>query len=243
MSDRRNTITAIFGKKGSGKTTEARRRVRAADRRIIIDPMFEYTEGVIVESFDALAAYVRPLRLHRYAIVLRTLDDDDVHRTIELATAGSPEAPALPGVTLLIDEADRLCSAVSITEGMRRLFNYGRHFGVSVIAVARRPRAVHRDVTANADVIVIGQTQEPRDLDYLAEFVGEAGASRATELAPHEFVVWPDDLDASEPRRPVPREEEPTPAPSVVPEPASAAPEPIPAPEAASSAGGEGDAG
>jgi hypothetical protein len=223
---RQNTIELIVGRKGSGKTTEARKRIVRADRRIIVDPMFEYErEGVIVEGFAALATYVRPLRHHRYAVVLQTVEAADVERTIELTTAGKPQAPALPGATVLLDEADRLCSARYISPGLHRLLNYGRHFGVSVLAVTRRPRSVHRDVTANADRIIIGQTQEPADLDYLAEFIGQELRERALTLEAHQFVVWPDDLEGARAAEPAPG-----PAPELEPEPEPALPEAEPKP-------------
>jgi hypothetical protein len=226
---RENTIELIVGRKGSGKTTEARRRIVRAARRIIIDPMFEYErEGVIVEDFEALAAYVRPLRHHRYAVVVQTTEPADVYRTIALVTAGTPKGPPVPGVTLCIDEIDRLCSPRQIPDELQRLFNYGRHFGVSVLAVTRRPRSVHRDVTANADRIIIGQTQEPADLDYLEEFIGAELRERALALEPHRFVVWPDDLETGT-RSPAAGQEPPAPAPEPEPEPELP---PAPEPEA-----------
>jgi hypothetical protein len=126
------------------------------------------------------------------------MDDDERDDVISLAVAGTPERPPLPGLLLVIDEIDRICTPHNIPDGLRRVINYGRHYGVSVLAACRRPRAMHRDVTANADRIVIGQTQEPGDLDYLREFIGENLARRAARLARFECVTWPEDLEGGD---------------------------------------------
>ncbi len=191
MADRANEITLILGKKWCGKSKLARDLIARSDKRIIIDPMWEHTQGAIVRGFSDLVAYIRPRRHERYAVVLRTLDDLERDRLLQLLTAGTPERAPLPGVTVLIDEADRISRPTNLPEHVSRLVNYGRHFGVSMILVARRAQALHRDFRANADRIYIGQMQEPGDADYCAEFIGRELADRAKLLRPNEFIEWP----------------------------------------------------
>jgi hypothetical protein len=164
-------------------------------RRIIIDPMWEYHEGVLVRSIGDLAAYVRPLRHYRYAVVLRGSIEDAL-AVCELATAGEPTAPALPGCLLVIDELDKYCSPHFVPDGLMNVINYGRHYSVSFIGVSRRPKRVHRDVTANADEIICYQTQEPGDVRYLAEFIGEDVADRLSALPPHVCISSLDERPA-----------------------------------------------
>lgn len=195
MTERRNEITVIVGRKGSGKSTRARELLARASRRVIVDPMWEHTQGVIVKDFASLVSYIRPLRASSYAAVLRARNELDVMQTIGLTVAGEPESPPLPGCTLCVDELDKLCSPSTLPVELHDVVNYGRHYRVSLIGLARRPNKLHRDITANADRIVIGQTLEPRDVDYLTEFIGETLAARAKRLRRWEFVVWPDDLE------------------------------------------------
>lgn len=193
---RHNDITVILGRKWCGKSTRARALAMSRPRRIVIDPMFEHEElGAVCRSFDALVSYLRLMRAGPYGLVFRSLDDYERDMVVNLTTAGSPDVPPLPGVTVLIDEIDRICSPSSITPGLKRLVNYGRHFGVSLIALARRPRAIHHDLTSQADRMIIGQMQEPADVDYLRKFIGLDLAARVKALRePDQFVVWPDDL-------------------------------------------------
>lgn len=193
---RTNEVRVYVAKKGSGKTTLVRRALVTFPRRLIVDPMREYREGVVVEGFDALAAYLERMRVApRYSVVLRTMDDDERDAVLDLVTAGSPEDPPLPGVLIVLDEVDRICTPYDIKPGLKRLVNYGRHYGASLFAVSRRPRAMHRDITANADRIIVGQTQEPGDVEYLREFTGPEFAARAMKLRQYEFLTYPDDLN------------------------------------------------
>lgn len=201
---RGNDITVLVGAKNSGKSTRARAIALERPRRIVVDPMREHSRlGVVVRTFDALVRYVEPLRHSRYAVVYQGMSDEDRDAIISLTVAGAPEEAALPDVTLFVDEVDRLCSPQFIPDGLRKVVNYGAHYGVSLIAAARRPRSFHRDITANADRILIGRTQEPADADYLREFIGVELAERVkaiTPAAPGEapaFVDWPGDLASS----------------------------------------------
>lgn len=195
---RENDITVIIGRKRSGKSTKAREILESRPRRIIIDPMFEHTSGVIVRTCAEAIDYIRPRRFDSFGVVLRALDRSEVLKMIAFLVAGDPERPPLPDTTLFVDEIDKLCSPNFMPEPLDHVVNYGRHFRISLIAVARRARSMHRDITANADRIFIGMTQEPADVDHLREFIGLTLAQRAKAIRQTgTFVCYPDDLDSS----------------------------------------------
>lgn len=195
---RENDISVIVGRKRSGKSTLANKLLQERPRRIIIDPMFEHTSGVIVRTCEEVINYIRPLRHGAFGVVLRALHRDEVLKTIAFLVAGDPERPPLPDTTLFVDEIDKLCSPNYMPPPLDDVVNYGRHFRISLIAVARRARSMHRDITANADRIYIGMTQEPADVDHLREFIGNGLAQRAKAIrTTGVFVCYPDDLDAS----------------------------------------------
>lgn len=198
-TSRQNDLTVIVGKKNCGKSSRARSVALTRPRRIYIDPMHEYTDGVIIRDFASLAAYLRAHVHDKYAIVFRSMDDAEIMAAIAIATSGSPENPPLPGVTFIIDEADRICSARSLPEPLHRLINYGRHFQCSAIFIARRAKMLPGDLRANADRYIIGQTFEPGDVDYMREYIGEEKAQAVRDIPAREagrpgvFVEWPDD--------------------------------------------------
>ncbi|HJQ27678.1 MAG TPA: hypothetical protein VKA60_27590 [Blastocatellia bacterium] len=199
---RQNDLTVIVGKKNCGKSSRARSLALTRPRRIYIDPMHEYLDGVIIRDFASLASYLRSHVHDKYAIVFRSMNDAEILAAIAIATRGSPENPPLPGVTYIIDEADRLCSARSIPEPIHRLANYGRHFRASAIFIARRAKMLPGDIRANADRYIIGQTFEPGDVDYMREYIGDEKAAAVQAIPPRKegeagvFVEWPDDDSA-----------------------------------------------
>lgn len=192
---RKNEVTLLFGKKGGGKSTLARKLAKRYARRVYLDPMFEVRDAVIATSFHDLALYVGARGTGSFSVALRTLDMHEELRTVELLTHGDPERPLFPGTLIVLEEMDRLCSPNSLPPGMQRLANYARHFGVSIIGVARSPKRIHPDFRRAADVIYVGAMNEPADVDYLNEYVGNDFCDRARALQGYDFLRWPQ-LDA-----------------------------------------------
>jgi hypothetical protein len=197
VTHRVNEICIIVGKKGCGKSTEARRIALTRPRRIYIDAMREYTDGVIVKSYLALEKYLSDKTHQNYAVILRTMRQSDVLATLRLPTGNdNPDNPPLPGSTIIVDEADKLCGPTSVPEPIDYLLNYGRHFGVSVIFIARRMKSLPLALRAGADRIIIGRTVEPSDVDAVEEYIGAELAQRVREIpeivegAPRILVEW-----------------------------------------------------
>lgn len=94
-----------------------------------------------------------------------------------------------PGDLLLLDEVDLLCNPAGYTERypVREWVHYCRHMQLTIVAASRRPPNIHRDLTALADVVYLGQITEPRDIDYCVRYFGET-ARDAPALAPYQFI-------------------------------------------------------
>lgn len=93
-----------------------------------------------------------------------------------------------PGNLLLLDEIDLLASARGYEyPWVREAVHYGRHLGISIIGAARRPANIHRDLTALASTVYLGQMLEPRDLDYCCKAWGEI-CLQAKTLPPFKFI-------------------------------------------------------
>jgi len=84
-----------------------------------------------------------------------------------------------------VDELDKLCGArwgdARMAPEFYHLVNYGRHERVSMIATARRPRAVARGYTAESEMRIFN-IKEGADLDYFEELIGKEQTARLKTL-------------------------------------------------------------
>jgi DNA helicase HerA-like ATPase len=163
----KNTIVFITGRKGSGKSTYAQKlasRIYAAGRRVVmLDPM---------NCFDLPGSP----RIHfRREIVERLWG-----RSFVAIPGNEPQFPETVfrwayicgDLTLVIDEVDIYLPHAEPSLALLDIIRYGRHRRINLIAVSQRPANVKRDLTAQADYLVMFQSTEPRDLDYLAARIG-----------------------------------------------------------------------
>lgn len=184
IGDRRNELTVIIGRKGSGKSSKAAELVKDHQRRLYIDPMRCFTDGVIIHKYADLVAYLKPL-VHstRYSAVFRSLSDDELLAAIHLPTANrNPEAAPMPGAIVVVDEVDKWCTSSSAPESIRDLANYGRHFEVSAVFIARRAAEIPKTIRAMADRFIIGHTFDPGDVAALEEFIGPEKAEEVRAI-------------------------------------------------------------
>lgn len=89
-----------------------------------------------------------------------------------------------------IDEIDRVSTASWAPPGLSYLINQGRHVRVSLAASSRRPAHIPRELTSQAHEFYIFKNTEPRDLAYLAEYLGSEATDQLRMLAPYVYLHW-----------------------------------------------------
>lgn len=181
--NKRAPITCILGKRGSGKSTLLKELVKKGGykRVIVVDTLGEHGEGrrivrtptgligaVKTKAFNVAVQFVKATEGFRWAC--------DV-------------AYAVGDLALVVEEADFYITAWRAPECFEKLVRYGRHRGVEMICVSRRPPDLWRNLTANADYLCVFRTTEPRDIRYLQEFMGEA-ALRLKVIKEFEYLRW-----------------------------------------------------
>lgn len=167
-----NTILAIVGRKGSGKSTLVGEIIQEQPRAVVIDTMNEFGRNIgaeVVYGFDgAVEAIVGASRRARYRLSLRGLEHDEVLEVLE-------GVYTLRDMFLVLEEASAYMKAQQIPWEIAQLVRMGRHNRISQCYVAQRPTMLHLDVISQADVIVSFQQHARRDVDTLVGHLGEVG--------------------------------------------------------------------
>jgi len=176
-------VKLLLGAMGCGKSTLARRLLQAAPYRLIVDPRAEHAGDCVCLSLADLVDLCAKGFPADCTVVCRALEDEGDYADYLFALLQS-----LRGVTVFIDEIDEYCSPHGSRPELRRLVNYQRHFGISLLAAARRAAAVHRDLTALANEYYLFRAVEPRDLAYLEDLVGGEIADKVSHLKRFEYI-------------------------------------------------------
>lgn len=190
-SERRSTIISVFGVKGSGKTNWIKYYIYTHPEKkyLIVDHHYEHkvdNRTVLINSVYDLA-YHEHTDFNRYnKVILRGKVDYNEFWTF---------AETCRTWCIVFDEIDKSCSPTSIPIGLYNICQFGRHIQVDLIAGARRPANVHRDVTSQSDLIIVHRVREPRDIKYVQDFCGEEIAKICPNLKLGEFVRYPQPYD------------------------------------------------
>jgi energy-coupling factor transporter ATP-binding protein EcfA2 len=180
-------VLVILGTRGSGKSSLAKSLLRSLPRVVIFDTCEEYKAPHVIRSGH-------PVELFRY-----------LRKRKRYCVSYVPREPkrewpwvcriafALGDMMLCAEEVDQATSAGYSGPEFGNLLRRGRHRGVSVIGISRRPAEIPRELTANAYRIVAFRSTEPRDLAYYRAVMGEAAAERIRTLPPLTGYAWRDD--------------------------------------------------
>lgn len=183
-----NTVISFFGGKGSGKSTLVKEVVDESPRVIVFDTVGEYNSrrDKPIESYEAaLSELGRVQHESRFRVVIRLVDNDEALSAMRVAyDVGKPGKPTL----FVLEETSFYCSPSYLPAELARFVRYGRHQSLDQIYVSRRPAEIHRDLTAQSDLIVSFRQHEPKDIDYLVRAMGP-GARKLPHLGDYQIMV------------------------------------------------------
>ena len=192
-------LSFLVGRRGTGKTTEMDRLLSLCTGGVIFFDTLSKHAGVfhgyvVVSDPGPLANYLR-LNRGRRARVLYQPRRGDLDQHFQ---AVCRIVRAFGWLILGIDELDKLCGArwgdARMAPEFYHLVNYGRHEHVSMIATARRPRAVARGYTAEAEMRIFN-LKEGADVDYFEELIGKDQAGKLRSLPQFYYLHCVEDAD------------------------------------------------
>lgn len=186
-----NTILVIFGRKGSGKTELTRKIIKEHPRVFAIDTLAEYghkgsERGFrVCEGKQACMDAMLSVKDHRaYKLALRCIPLEDNLALLDLCYE-------FPRSLVVVEETSLYARPTYLPDEIAKLVRYGRHRQIDQIYIARRPSEVHRDLTAQADLVISFEQREPRDVKYLRDVAGEE-AEQVQNLPRYKVLAFGD---------------------------------------------------
>ena len=175
-------VTAIWGSRGSGKTTLARSLIAKAKipRAVIIDPVSDQgcmTHGEVINALEAGEG----------RIVLRNPDRKAILGTIYSAYYLS--TPARP-IFCVCDEAPAYLHQT--TEALNKIMFQGRHKAFGMLILGQRPTAVDAQIRSQAVVTYWMRLADHRDQQIAQQSLGPHRARALASLAPGAFHKHPE---------------------------------------------------
>jgi len=178
-----NEIVFISGQRGSGKSHFAKTMARTLPRCLI---------------FDTLGEYVVDRRIYDFVELCEFLEDDqtnpryfhvgyDTHLMQEYFPLFCRAVLARGDIHVIIEEIDTFCTPFSSDPELLKLLKYGRHYGVQLIGVSRRPAEVSRHFTSAATRFVTFVNREPNDVKYFRSIMGNH-ADQIPALGEHHYL-------------------------------------------------------
>lgn len=198
--DGKNFIACAFGMKRSGKSYALGKLAQLFPRRILVDFTGEYVGKVdgahyatsIGETVDELQKCRKAGT--RWAIVSTMRPEDAIELCGVLAPVGKkPESSfsyACGGVVVECGEIQLIAPNYTLEQPVQNIIAMGRHFRVSILGAARRPREVSRFLTSQSDAILAFRQHEPRDTKYLGEVMRSDVPDYLRQLRPFSHVLF-----------------------------------------------------
>ena len=182
---RPSEVLAIFGRRGSGKTTLARSLVARQRRLIVFDPIAEWCRSPGITTCESVEAVRLALR-RRWRLGFRLALPCQADHAAELDRLArliwGAQEPFLrrecPELVLVVDELNLGMPLGRRAEAMLGLTLQGRHRGIGLVGISQRPALVSSDFRGQAHRTFWCCLSAANDLRTARETLGD----RAAEL-------------------------------------------------------------
>ena len=163
IEKKRRDFLIVVGKSGSGKTHHVWERLKKVKRAIIIDPVGGEYDANYFDDGAELISYIKDKKVFRVAVT-------DERYLPALCHASM----AIPGTTLVIDEAQRVIPPFEeLSPEFENVIYRGRHTQTSAYIIAQRASTIHIAMRSQWTQISAFWQTEPADISWLKKATGE----------------------------------------------------------------------
>ena len=190
-------MSAVYGRRGMGKSTRVKEMIRSRGRVIVFDPMAEYErEGFKRVEWKDLPRAIVPMRFRVCYVPKRghaaaALDQLCKH----LLERWEGWAGGVAHTTLVIEEMSLSFPSEKLPAdmwGMSAMCEQGRHAGVDVIGTTQRPARVSTIFRGNCEQSFIFSLADWNDVSAVAGMIGPEWKGKIRELPAHHYLHYRD---------------------------------------------------
>lgn len=191
-------ITAIYGRRGSGKTTRVRALLRSRRRVIVFDPIGEYAAfGFRAVTWADLGRVFYEFGRGPFRVAYTPIPRAEPEALHELSCAlvayQCVMAVSAGQVTLVVEEmalsfpVERLPLEL---HGFKSVCERGRHWGVNVIGTTQRPATVSTVFRGNAAETYIFALDWETDVAAVCAMIGREHRDALRGMEPHRYLYY-----------------------------------------------------
>ena len=188
---------AVFGRRGSGKTTRVKALIRNARRVVVFDPMDEYAGAGFFPCRTLAALRDRIIADWPGGSRITYIPSGDharmLHGLMDLIWAA--QATARQKITVVVEEMNLGYPARPLPArliGMQRAVLQGRHRGIEIIGVSQRPALVSMDFRSNCAETYVFPLGAGPDIQAICEVHGREHAAAIKKLVAHTYLRFSD---------------------------------------------------
>ncbi len=196
MSEKK--VILVLGKRGSGKSYLAKDMLKAYDRYLIFDTLGEYTDGVCFSSLKELGEFWENYVDTKFRLIYQPLNpykeiDDPFNPGSKNKKTEFDIICDLVwecgNMALIVEELDTFTSSADISDSFANVIQRGRHEDITLIGISQRPYGINRLISSQAKEIYSFVMTEPRDIEYLSQYIGK-DVEQIRELKQYHYLKW-----------------------------------------------------
>lgn len=165
-----NEIIFVSGQRGGGKSYWVKKLARSLPRCVILDPLGEYKADQYFTDIHEFVNFLQRdlLKPRLYTVSFNPVDiGEDLDYFCRAILARGD-------IYLILEELDQLSTPYATPPELAKLIKYGRHYGIQIVGVSRRPAEVSRLFTSQATRFICFGQVEPNDIKYWRSIIGSA---------------------------------------------------------------------
>lgn len=180
----------VLGQRGCGKSFLAKGFQSLWPRRVIIDSLNEYSEGIIVHNFNDFADtlyHFHETNQKEFVLIYQfdfdsRISEEEFYQIIRVCYY-------LGNVQIVVEEIQLYTSVHSMPWSLENSLLTGRHQNISLLFTSQRPGMVNKTIISQCSHIFIGHIKESNDIRYLKGIIGDE-AEKLRDLPDRKFLYF-----------------------------------------------------